>query len=164
MVAILISSLVDHQVSHCKFELPMGKIVLEFETVTRITTSRVWRGSLSRSLQRTLRSLSFSLEGISSVLGNSEMGGLTPPAVLSRRSSFRLPFVSIDETRPGSSVFPFLWRSQKMDRFVDRLKKRIVFSRWYLTIARKMKKIVASDGHYFESWIGNDFLRIKPWI
>ena len=37
--------------------------------VTRITTSWVWRGSLSRSLQRTLRCSSFSLEGISSVLG-----------------------------------------------------------------------------------------------
>ena len=37
--------------------------------VTRITTSWVRRGSLSRSLQRTLRCSSFSLEGISSVLG-----------------------------------------------------------------------------------------------
>ena len=38
-----------------------------------------------------------------------------------------------------------------MDRFVDLLKKRIVFSRWYPTIARKMEKVVASDGQYFES-------------
>ena len=52
----------------------------------------------------------------------------------------RLPFVSIDGTRPDSSAFRLLWRSQKMDRFVDRLKRRIVFSRWYLTIARMMEK------------------------
>ena len=40
----------------------------------------------------------------------------------------------------GSSAFPLLWRSQKMDRFVVRLKIHIVFSRWYRTIARKMEK------------------------
>ena len=32
----------------------------------------------------------------------------TPPAVLSKRCSFRLPFVSIDGTQPGSSAFPLL--------------------------------------------------------
>ena len=32
-------------------------------------------------------------------------------------------------TRPGSSAFPLLWRSQKMDRFVDRFKRNIIFSR-----------------------------------
>ena len=78
------------------------------------------------------------------ILGNAEMGGLTPPAVLSRRCSFRLPFVSINRTRPGSSAFPLSWRSQKMDWFVNRLKRRIVFSRWYPTIARKMEKIIGS--------------------
>ena len=36
------------------------------------------------------------------------MRGPTPPAVLSRYCSFRLPFVSIDGTRPGSSAFPLL--------------------------------------------------------
>ena len=71
---------------------------------------------------------------------NAEMGGLTPPAVLYRPCSFRLPFVSIDGTRSGSSIFPLLWRSQKMVRFVDRLKRRIVFTRWYLIIARKMER------------------------
>ena len=35
-----------------------------------------------------------------------------PPAS-SRRCSFRLPFVSIDGARPGSSSFPLSWRSQK---------------------------------------------------
>ena len=74
------------------------------------------------------------------ILGNAEMVGLTPPAVLSRRCSFRLPFVSIDGTLHGSPAFPLLWRSQKMDRFVDRLKRRIVFSKWYPTIARDEKK------------------------
>ena len=63
------------------------------------------------------------------ILGNVEMEDLPPPAVLSGRCSFRIPFVSIDGTRPGSSTFPLLWRSQKIDRFVDRLKRRIVFSR-----------------------------------
>ena len=74
------------------------------------------------------------------LLGNAEMGGLTPPAVLSRRYFFRLPFVSIDGTQPGSSAFPLLWKSQKMDRLMNRLKRRIVFSRWYSTIARKIEK------------------------
>ena len=36
--------------------------------------------------------------------------------------------------QPGSLAFPLLWRSQKMDRFVDRLKRRIVISRWNPTI------------------------------
>ena len=35
------------------------------------------------------------------LIKNAEMGGLTPPAVLSRRCSFRLPFVSVDDTRRG---------------------------------------------------------------
>ena len=48
--------------------------------------------------------------------------------------------VSIDGTQPGSSSFPLLRRSQKMDRFMDRLKRRIVFSRWYQTIAGKLVK------------------------
>ena len=39
---------------------------------------------------------------------NAEMGGLTPPAVLFRRYSFRLPYVSIDGTLLGSSAFPLL--------------------------------------------------------
>ena len=52
------------------------------------------------------------------MLGNAGMEGLTPPVVLSRRCSFRLPFVSIDGIQPGSSQFPFSWNSQNMDRFV----------------------------------------------
>ena len=56
-------------------------------------------------------------------LENTEIGGLTLLAVLSRRCSFRLPFVSISGTRLCSSAFPLLWRSQKMDRFVDCLKR-----------------------------------------
>ena len=39
------------------------------------------------------------------LLGNAEMGGLTPTAVLSRCYSSRLLFLSIDGTRLGSSVF-----------------------------------------------------------
>ena len=38
-----------------------------------------------------------------------------------------------------------------MDRFVERLKRRIIFSNWYPTIARKVKKVVARDGQYFKS-------------
>ena len=55
------------------------------------------------------------------ILGNAEMEGLTPPAVLSRRCFFRIPFVSFDGTRPGSSAFPLLWRHQIMYRFGDHL-------------------------------------------
>ena len=43
------------------------------------------------------------------ILGNAEMEGLSPLAVLSGRCSFRTPFVSIDDTRPGSSEFPLSW-------------------------------------------------------
>ena len=74
------------------------------------------------------------------LLVNAEMGGLTPPAVLARRYSCWLPFVSIDGTRLGSSAFPLLWRSQKMDRFVDWLKRRIIFSRWNSKIVWEMGK------------------------
>ena len=91
------------------------------------------------------------------ILGNDELAGLTPPAVLSRRCSFRLPLVSTDGTGPGPSAFPLLG-SQKMDRFLDRRERRIVFSRWYPTIARKEEKVVASDGLYFESLVGNHVL------
>ena len=38
-------------------------------------------------------------------------------------------------------AFPLLWRRQEMDRFVDRLERRIMFLRWYSNIARrKMEK------------------------
>ena len=74
------------------------------------------------------------------ILGNAEMVGHTPPAALSRCCSFRLPFVSIDGKRPAVSAVPLLWRSQKIGRFMDRLKRRIVFSRWYPKIVRKMEK------------------------
>ena len=74
-------------------------------------------------------------------LRNAEMAGIIPSTVLSKSCSFRLSFVSIVGTRPGgSSTFPLLWRSKKMDRFVDHLKRRIVFSRWYPKIARKIEK------------------------
>ena len=42
------------------------------------------------------------------LLGNAEMGGPTPPAILSKRYFFQLPFVSLDGTRLGSSAFPLL--------------------------------------------------------
>ena len=85
------------------------------------------------------------------ILGNAEMGCLISPAVLSRGCPIQILLVSTESTRSGSSVFPLLWSSQKMDWFVDRLKRRIVFSRWYPTISRKMKKVVASDRQYFKS-------------
>ena len=59
--------------------------------------------------------------------GIGEMGGLTPPAVISRRCSSRLPFISIDGTRPDSSAFPLLWTRQKIDRLVNHLKRRIIW-------------------------------------
>ena len=60
------------------------------------------------------------------LLGNIEMGNHTPPAVLSRRCSFPLLFVS--------------WKSQGMDLFMDRHEIHIVLSRCYLTIPKKMEK------------------------
>ena len=75
------------------------------------------------------------------------MGGLTPPDIFSRRYSFRLPFVSIDETRLGSLEFLLLLRRQKMDRFVDRFERRIIFSRLN---SNTMGKFVISDGQYFD--------------
>ena len=74
------------------------------------------------------------------ILENAKMGGLTPPSVLPRRCSFRLPFVSINGIRPGSSEFPLLWKIHKIDRFINRLKRRVVFSRWYPTIAKKIER------------------------
>ena len=118
----------------------------------------------AESLGVTQEAISKRLKGMGMILGSvrfeaerrrflvkAEMGGLSPHAVLSRRCSFRLLFVLIDVTQSGSSAFPLLWRSQKVDRFIDRLKRRIVFSRWYLTNTKKMGK---SSG----------ILRIKPQI
>ena len=85
------------------------------------------------------------------ILGNAKMGGLTPPVVLSRRCSTQLLFVSIDETRPGSSVFPLLWRSQKMDLFVNHLKRHRFFRDGICQLPERWKNLVTSDGQYFES-------------
>ena len=46
----------------------------------------------------------------------------------------------IDGTRLRSSACPLLWKSPKMDRFVDRLKRRIIFSRWNSKIFDKKKR------------------------
>ena len=86
-------------------------------------------------------------------IANAGMLGHSPPAVLSSCCSFRLPCVSIDGTRPGSSAFPLLWTSQKMHRFVERLKRSIVFSRCYPTFARKMEK--SSGYRWTVLWIIN---------
>ena len=80
------------------------------------------------------------LKTVQDLLGNAEIGSLTPPAVLSSRCSFQLLFVSIDGIRHGSLAFPLLCRSQRIDRFVDSLKRQIIFSWWYPTIATKMRK------------------------
>ena len=70
------------------------------------------------------------------ILRNAGMGELTALAVVSRCCSFWLPFVSMDSTRPGSSAILLLWKCQIINRF----KRRIVFSRWYPTVARKIEK------------------------
>ena len=59
------------------------------------------------------------------ILGSAEIG-LTPPSIISRRCSFRLTFVSIYGKRPGSSAFPFLWRSQKIRQLPERWQKLVV--------------------------------------
>ena len=51
-----------------------------------------------------------------------------------------------------------------MGRFMDRIKTHIIFPRWYPQIARKMEKIVARDGQYFERLHCNRFFTIKPQI
>ena len=81
------------------------------------------------------------------LLGNAEMGGLTPPAVLSGRCSFRLLFVSMYGTRPGSSAFPLLWRSQKLDWFTS--KDASFFPDGIRQLPKRWKKVVPNDGQYF---------------
>ena len=62
------------------------------------------------------------------ILGNVEMGSPTLPAVFSRRCFLWLSLVSINGTRPGWPALTVLWRSKKLDRFVDSLKRWPVFS------------------------------------
>ena len=62
------------------------------------------------------------------ILGNVEMGNPTPLAVFSRRCSLWLSLVSINGTRPGWPALLVLWRSKKLDRFVDSLERWPVFS------------------------------------
>ena len=83
------------------------------------------------------------------IFGNVEIGSPTPPAVFSRRCSLWLSLVSINGTRPGWPALPVLWRSKKLDRFVDSLKRWPVFS--YAT--RKMGE--SSGQRWTILWIIN---------
>ena len=76
------------------------------------------------------------------IFENAEMGGLTPP----RRTLDTLlhpTTIYFDRWHTACLIsISTLMTSQKMDRFVGRLKRRIVFSRWYPTIARKIEKSI----------------------
>jgi len=61
-------------------------------------------------------------------------------AVFSRYCSFRLSPISIDDSWPVWTALAFLWRYEKMGRFVDSLKRCIVLSAWNSPITRKIGK------------------------
>ena len=81
-----------------------------------------------------------------------EMGSTTPPAVFSRHCSLWLSLVSINDTRPGWPAFPVWWRSKKLDRFADSL-KRPVFSTRDSYATRKMGE--SSGQRWTILWIIN---------
>ena len=80
------------------------------------------------------------------ILGNAEMGGLTQLAVISRRCSFRLPFVSIDGTRPDSWAFRLFWRSQKWIHSWIVWKDASFFRDDIRQLPERWKKAVANEG------------------
>ena len=72
------------------------------------------------------------------MLGNIEMGSSTPPAVFARCCFLGLSLVSINGTHPGWPALLVLWRSKKLDRFVNRFKRWPVFSTRDSYAARKV--------------------------
>ena len=64
----------------------------------------------------------------------------TPLAVFARHCSFGLPLVPFDGSWPGWAAFNFLWKSQKLGRFVVRLKRRRIFETLYPYAAWKVVK------------------------
>ena len=76
-----------------------------------------------------------------------------PPAVFSRCCSLWLSLVSINGTRPGWPALPVLWRSKKLDRFVDSLKRWPVFSTRDSYATRKMGE--SSGQRWTILWIIN---------
>ena len=87
---------------------------------------------------------------VKTLLGNVEKGNPTPPAVFSRHCSLWLSLVSINGTRPGWPALPVLWRSKKLDRFVDSFKRWPVFSMQDSYATRKMGES-SDQRQYFES-------------
>ena len=85
---------------------------------------------------------------VENLFGNVKMGGLTPPAIVSRRYSFRLPFVSIDDTRPGISA---LMKKSKNWSIRGMPQKTHRFFEMVSDSCQKDEEVVASYGQYFES-------------
>ena len=86
------------------------------------------------------------------ILENVVMGSPTSRRIL--QTLLLLTITCFDQWHTAWSVFPVLWRSKKLDRFVDSFKRWPVFSTRDSYATRKMKsreKVVASDGQYFES-------------
>lgn len=66
----------------------------------------------------------------------------TPPDVLARHCSFRLPLVLVNASWLGWAELCFLWRSQKLGLFVDYPKSREIFLPQYPYADWKMMRIV----------------------
>jgi len=87
-----------------------------------------------------------------------EMGSPIPPVcvVFSRHCSLWLSFISINGTRPGWSALTFLWRNQKLCRYMHRFKRWAVLSTQDSYAARRIEE---SSGHRWTIfWIVN----VKP--
>ena len=76
-----------------------------------------------------------------------------PSYLHTRHFPFRLLLVPIDDTWPGWTALPFLWRCQKMDRPLDNLKKLSFFQSGIYMLPEKWQKLMASDGQYFQSLV-----------
>ena len=79
-------------------------------------------------------------QGSENIPGNFEMGHPTPPAVLSWHRPFWFLLIPIDDAWSGQTPLSFFRRGQKLDRFVDRVKRRTIFPTRNLEAARKMGK------------------------
>lgn len=73
----------------------------------------------------------------------------TPFTLFTRHFPFRLLLVPIDDSWTAWAVLPFWWRCQNMGTFFDGCKGRLVFQTLNLIAARKIEKLVTSDGQYF---------------
>ena len=83
---------------------------------------------------------------ISWLVVNVQLESSTSSDIFTRPSSFRLPFVCIDESRTCWTTFGFVRRREKMARWKVHSKSERLLPPWYSQIARKMRKL------YNKSW------------